>query len=138
MSGLYVLFIHMKHNFFGLSSKSRRDGISARIVVAALFLLTGLAHATQDEPLLTGKALAAERSKGNCLACHVIEEGVLPGNLGPPLVVMKARFPDREKLRKQIHDASLANPHSRMPPFGRHRILTAEEIELIMDYLYTL
>jgi sulfur-oxidizing protein SoxX len=128
----------MKHNFFGLPGRDWRDGISARIGVAALFLLTGLAQASQDETPLPGKALATERSKGNCLACHVIEEGVLPGNLGPPLVVMKVRFPDREELRKQIHDASLANKHSRMPPFGRHRILTAEEIELIMDYLYTL
>ena len=48
------------------------------------------------------------------------------------------RFPDRERLRRQIVDASLSNRHSRMPPFGRHQILTAEEIELIMDYLYTL
>ena len=128
----------MKHDFSGLLSWSWRGGILARIVVAALFLLTGLAHAAQDETPLPGKALATERSKGNCLACHVIQEGVLPGNLGPPLVVMKARFPDRAELRKQIHDASLAKPHSRMPPFGRHRILTAEEIELIMDYLYTL
>ena len=108
---------------------------------AALILLSLLAigtNALSDEALDQGKALATERSKGNCLACHVIADGVLPGNLGPPLVVMKARFPDRERLRLQIYDASLANPHSRMPPFGRHEILTAEEIELIMDYLYTL
>ncbi len=62
----------------------------------------------------------------------------MPGSLGPPLVEMKARFPDRENLRRHIYNASEFNPHSRMPPFGRHKILTADEIELIIDYLYTL
>lgn len=79
-----------------------------------------------------------ERSKGNCLACHSISDGQLPGNFGPPLIAMQARFPDREVLRMQIYDASQSNPLTRMPPFGHHRILTNEEIELIMDYLYTL
>ena len=111
------------------------QGITAAILFSLIVIAT---VAAADEPLVQGKALTTERSKGNCLACHIIEDGVLPGNLGPPLVAMAARFPEREMLRKQIHDASLANPHSRMPPFGRHRILTAGEIELIMDYLYTL
>lgn len=107
-------------------------------IVALLFLLAFATHALAGEPPSPGKVLATDRSKGNCITCHVIEDGVLPGNLGPPLVVMKARFPDRETLRKKIYDASSSNPHSRMPPFGRHRILTVQEIELIMDYLYTL
>ena len=94
--------------------------------------------ALSEDALEQGKSLATERGKGNCLACHSIEDGQLPGNLGPPLLAMKARFPERERLRLQIHDASSSNRHSRMPPFGRHQILTAEEIELIMDYLYTL
>ena len=34
-----------------------------------------------------------DRKKGNCLACHMIEDGELAGNNGPPLVAMKARFP---------------------------------------------
>ena len=128
----------MKENSSGLLKIGWHGGFTACATVILLFLFAMQTHASQDETPLPGKALVTERSKGNCLACHVVEEGVLPGNLGPPLVVMKARFPDREELRKQIHDASLANKHSRMPPFGRHRILTAEEIELIMDYLYTL
>ncbi len=94
--------------------------------------------ALSEDALEQGKNLATERGKGNCLACHSIEDGQLPGNLGPPLLAMKVRFPDRERLRRQIHDASSNNRHSRMPPFGRHQILTAEEIQLIMDYLYTL
>jgi sulfur-oxidizing protein SoxX len=85
-----------------------------------------------------GKKLAMERSKGNCLACHAFDDGPLPGNIGPPLVSMSERFPDREKLFRQIWDASERNPDSRMPPFGKHGILTDREIEQIVDYLYTL
>ena len=106
------------------------------IVLISLIVLAPLA--VSDDVLEQGKSLATERAKGNCLACHSIEDGQLPGNLGPPLLAMKLRFPDRERLRRQIYDASINNRHSRMPPFGRHQILTAEEIELIMDYLYTL
>jgi sulfur-oxidizing protein SoxX len=113
------------------------DVSSARVVVlSSLFAFATIASA--DEAPQAGKALVSERGKGNCLACHIVEDGVLPGSLGPPLIEMKLRFPDREKLRKQIYDASEFNRHSRMPPFGRHRILTTDEIELIIDYLYTL
>jgi hypothetical protein len=48
------------------------------------------------------------------------------------------RFPDREQLRCQIWDAGLTNADTVMPPFGKHQILTPDEIELIVDYLYTL
>jgi len=107
--------------------------------IIVMFSLIAMAPlAVSEDALERGKSLATERGKGNCLACHSIEDGQLPGNLGPPLLAMKARFPERERLRLQIHDASSSNRHSRMPPFGRHQILTAEEIELIMDYLYTL
>ena len=108
------------------------------LIIVALLSLGAITHAVADEAPMPGKILTTERSKGNCLACHMIEDGVLPGTLGPPLVLMKVRFPDRENLRRQIYDATLANKHSRMPPFGRHAILTEPEIELIIDYLYTL
>ena len=128
----------MRNKFNSLLNDQRLASVPM-IAVAILFSPVVIATVeAADEALEQGKALATERSKGNCLACHIIEDGVLPGNLGPPLVAMTARFPEREILREQIHDASLANPYSRMPPFGRHRILTAGEIELIMDYLYTL
>lgn len=79
-----------------------------------------------------------EKGKGNCLACHIVADGKLAGNIGPPLVGMKARFPDSESLYRQIWDATEKNPDSRMPPFGRHGILSSEEIHLIVEYLYTL
>jgi sulfur-oxidizing protein SoxX len=52
--------------------------------------------------------------------------------------MMTERFPDREALRRQLWDPAARNPNTVMPPFGKHRILTPEEIELIIDYLYTL
>ena len=114
--------------------------ISATMLAAILAL--PLAAPAADEPsaerIEKGKALTFARAKGNCLACHVIEGGELAGNYGPPLIMMKERYPDREALRARIWDATAMVPTTRMPPFGRHRILTEEEIDLIVDYLLTL
>lgn len=91
-----------------------------------------------------GWCVAVNRRKGNCLSCHVIvvnpwPEGFPPGgNIAPPLVAMKQRFPDREKLRAQIYDASAVVPGSRMPPFGKHRIISAAEIDAIVEFLLTI
>ncbi|MGD2137716.1 MAG: sulfur oxidation c-type cytochrome SoxX [Gammaproteobacteria bacterium] len=85
-----------------------------------------------------GKAVAFDRKKGNCLACHAIDDGTLPGNIGPPLVSMQLRYPDKEKLREQIWDATVKNPNTIMPPFGRHNMLSEEEIDWITEYIYTL
>lgn len=85
-----------------------------------------------------GKQVAEDRKKGNCLACHMMGDGALPGNIGPPLVAMQARFPDKAVLRAQIWDATKKNPNSMMPPFGRHKVLTEEEIDKVVEYVHTL
>ena len=85
-----------------------------------------------------GKALAFDRKKGNCLACHVMADGNLAGNIGPVLIAMQQRFPDKAVLRAQIWDSTVKNRGSVMPPFGRHRMLTDKEIDLITDYVHTL
>jgi sulfur-oxidizing protein SoxX len=85
-----------------------------------------------------GKEVAFDRKKGNCLACHVMDDGTLPGNIAPPLVAMSLRYPDKAKLRAQIWDATVANPNTIMPPFGRHQIITEEEIDEVVEYVYTL
>lgn len=84
-----------------------------------------------------GKELAFSRKKGNCLACHAIEGGDLPGNVAPPLVAIKARF-TKEKLRDQIWDATVANSETPMPPFGRHKILSSAEIDKIVEFVWGL
>lgn len=88
--------------------------------------------------LKQGEAIAFNRFKGNCLACHYVEGGDLTGNYGPPLIAMKIRYPDLDVLRSQIWDAAIKNPDTRMPPFGRNRILTEEEIDLVTEYIQSL
>lgn len=108
------------------------------LVFLAVLLASQQALASEADRVAEGKALAFDRAKGNCLACHGIEDGELPGTLGPPLLAMKLRFPDKSALQEQICDATIRNADSRMPPFCRHGILTEEEVDLIVDYLYTL
>lgn len=86
-----------------------------------------------------GKDIVFGRHIGNCLACHKIANGAVPGNIGPALIAMKVRFPNKKDLFDVIWD-----PRQKfgrgviMPPFGAHKILTKEQIEKVVDYLYTL
>lgn len=96
------------------------------------------ASAADEASAAKGKDVAWDRKKGNCLACHMMPGANLPGDIGPPLIAMKARFPDRKQLFNQIYDSTQKNPSTRMPPFGKHRILSNAEIDAIVDYLYTL
>lgn len=88
--------------------------------------------------MVEGCALSFSRRHGNCLGCHQIQGGTQPGNAGPPLIVMKARFPDRAVLRAQIWDATVKNPNSLMPPFGRHQALSEGQIDQITDFIHSL
>ena len=114
--------------------------LSSAAVIGALVLAPLPATAAEGASSIVekGKAVAFDRKKGNCLACHMMDDGTLPGNIGPPLVSMKLRFPDKAKLRAQIWDATVTNPNSIMIPFGRHKVLSEEEIDLIVEYVYTL
>jgi sulfur-oxidizing protein SoxX len=121
--------------------KSLKIITSASAVAAILgsfAVLPGVAVAAEPSVVEQGKQIAFDRKKGNCLACHQIEGGALPGNIGPPLVAMAQRFPDKAKLHAQIWDSNRNNPNSMMPPFGRHEILTESEIEKVVEYVYTL
>jgi sulfur-oxidizing protein SoxX len=89
-------------------------------------------------PVESGKAVAEDRKKGNCFACHAYEGASLAGNIGPPLVAMKARFPDKARLTAQLQDPEQFNKDTLMPPYGKHEILSAKEIEQIVEWLYTL
>ena len=85
-----------------------------------------------------GKEIAFDRKLGNCLACHTIKDGESPGNLAPPLLMMKERFPDKAKLRAQIWNPTVSNPLSMMPPFGLHKILSEDQIDKLTEFLYSL
>ena len=118
--------------------------LSASVVaVTALVGLSTTTHAADEskvseEDIAKGKELAFNRGKGNCLACHMMDDGEMAGNIGPPLIAMKARFPERETLHAQIYDPRTKNPNTIMIPYGPHGVLSAEEIDLITDYVHTL
>lgn len=89
----------------------------------------------------TGKDIAYNRAKGNCLACHGMPsqpDAESTGLYGPPLIAMSARFPDKARLRAQIWDATAINPNSSMVPFGKHKVLTEQEIDKVTDFIYSL
>ncbi len=101
---------------------------------AAAFAGPAAAQSTVAE----GQKLAFDRGKGNCLTCHVIKGGDLPGTIGPELTDIKSKYPDRNELVAILYDETKRNPLTVMPPFGRNRILTEKEINAIVDFLQTL
>lgn len=113
--------------------KKTISSISAVAALAALFIMPLEAGAKE----MTDEEVTFGRKLGNCLACHMIPGGNLPGNIGPPLLAMKARFPDKAVLRAQIWDPTVLNPNSIMPPFGKHQALTEKQIDQITDYIYS-
>ncbi|PJG50870.1 sulfur oxidation c-type cytochrome SoxX [Bradyrhizobium forestalis] len=110
----------------------------ALLVALALLAGTAMAPAGAQSTVAEGQKLAFDRGKGNCLTCHVIKGGDLPGTIGPELKDLKAKYPDRNELVAIIFDETKRNPQTMMPPFGRNRILTEQEINAIVDFLQTL
>jgi L-cysteine S-thiosulfotransferase len=106
--------------------------IAGAALGAVVLGLTPAAYASPAE----GQKLAFNRSKGNCITCHVIKGGTNMGNVGPQLNDMKKRF-SRADLVAIISDETKRNPLTVMPPFKRNLILTDKEIESIIDFLYT-
>jgi L-cysteine S-thiosulfotransferase len=102
---------------------------------AATLLAPGL---RAQSAAAAGQALAFDRAKGNCLACHTMKGGDVPSNVGPELSDMKMRFPDRSTLYAIIDDEEQRNPQTVMPAFGKNLILARQEINEIIDFLYTL
>jgi sulfur-oxidizing protein SoxX len=110
------------------------------ILLAGSAFLHSQALADDAVNVATGRQLAFEIAKGNCLACHQFpgDSGANTlANIGPPLVAIRARFPERAQLRSRLWDPTRTTPNTVMPPYGKHGILSSDEIELIIDYLYT-
>jgi sulfur-oxidizing protein SoxX len=108
----------------------------------ALALLIGMfasiSHARAQSAAAEGRKIAFDRGKGNCLTCHQIKGGDLPGTIGPALMDIKSKYPDRNDLVAIVTDETKRNPQTVMPPFGRNRILTEQEINAVVDFLQTL
>jgi sulfur-oxidizing protein SoxX len=122
-------------------------GSSSKLLLAVSTVLI-LAGGTTSKPAMSdnhmqsaveeGKTIAEDRKKGNCFACHDYEGAVQAGTVGPKLINMKARYPTKEGLRDQIWDATKKNPNTIMPPFGRHEILSNDELDKLVEFIYSL
>jgi len=111
--------------------------LALRAAAAALVVMATSPADAQSGPA-DGQKLAFDRGKGNCLTCHEIRGGDLPGTIGPKLENIKSKYPDRADLVAILTDETKRNPQTVMPPFGRNRILTEQEINAIVDFLQTL
>ena len=112
--------------------------LSGNVLAQATATPSGAAAPKKEE---TGKDIAFDRSKGNCLSCHAMPtqpDAVSAGQYGPPLIAMSARFPDKARMRAQIWDATTFNAASSMIPFGKHGVLTEAEIDKVADFVYGL
>ena len=109
--------------------------LAPALVIAAVLAST---PARAQSAAADGQKLAFDRGKGNCLTCHEIKGGDLAGSIGPELKDIKSKYPDRKDLVAILTDETQRNPQTVMPPFGRNRILTEQEINAIVDFLQTL
>lgn len=113
---------------------------SVLAIVLGIFSGLPLKARADEEPSAVdqGKSIAFNRKKGNCLACHKMKGGKLEGNIGPELINVKARYPDKATLRAQIWDATVNNPNTMMPPFGKHKILSEKELDKVVEFIQSL
>ncbi len=111
---------------------------SAGVLLAGQLALVPVASAAGPSMVEEGKNIAFTRKKGNCLACHIMAGGKAAGNIAPPLGAMQSRFKSKAELKAQIADATVKNPETSMPPFGRHKILSDTEIDKVVDFVWSL
>ena len=100
--------------------------------------------------LIRGKKIFSSR-KVNCLSCHKAPlDEKFQGNLGPSLVGVGSIY-EKNELRLRVINAKIINPNSIMPSyfvkinnprtpeiFFNKTILSAQEVEDIVEYLYSL
>jgi sulfur-oxidizing protein SoxX len=120
------------------TSKARPFLIPALALVSLAGVALFASPAVAQSAVAEGQALAFDRGKGNCLTCHDIKGGDLPGTIGPALKDIKSKYPDRNDLVAIVNDETKRNPQTVMPPFGRNHILTDQEISAVVDFLQTL
>jgi L-cysteine S-thiosulfotransferase len=106
----------------------RQTGLVAALLIAAMTPAMRAAFAAPSE--------AQKLVDSNCQQCHEIKGIADFGNVGPSLLDVKSRFPDRKDVVAIVNDETKRNPQTVMPPFGRNLILTKQEIDTIVDYLY--
>jgi len=81
---------------------------------------------------------SSAKGTGNCSACHAIpaDPSIVAGDIAPPIIGMKGRFKDIDALKAAIADQKKFSPDTIMPPFGRNKLLTPEQIDVLAQYIY--
>jgi L-cysteine S-thiosulfotransferase len=87
-------------------------------------------------PASAAPSAAQKLLNEHCQQCHQIKGITDYGNVGPSLLGLKARYPDRKDVVAIVADETKRNPLTVMPPFKRNLILTDKQIAVIVDYLY--
>lgn len=113
-------------------------------VLRLLAIAGALASATaaaQPAPVPDGRAIFVRPDKGHCIACHRLPDGTGPAtkaDIGPPLDGARLKGWDRARLRALLEDPSRMYPDTVKPPYGRHHILEAAEIDRLVEFLRAL
>ena len=113
------------------------SSIKPALILALLIGAAFAGPARAQSAVAEGQKLAFDRGKGNCLTCHTIKGGEFPGTIGPELKDIKSKY-KRDELIAIVNDETTRNPQTVMPPFGRNRILSEQEISAVVDFLQTL
>ena len=71
-----------------LTKSAMLPALALALVIGAFVSTAGSAQA--QSAAAEGQKLAFDRSKGNCLTCHAIKGGTLPGSIGPELIDIKS------------------------------------------------
>lgn len=82
-----------------------------------------------------GKALANERSKGNCVACHLMQGAEQPGSRGPDLSTYGSWQRSDAETYALVYDMRWRNPDTVMPPIGTNQILNDQELRDVVAFL---
>jgi len=69
----------------------------AKFALAAAVLALSAPLAQAQSGAAEGQKIAYDRGKGNCLTCHDIKGGDLPGTIGPQLKDLKTKY-NRDEL----------------------------------------
>jgi sulfur-oxidizing protein SoxX len=110
----------------------------ARILAALAALAIAPAVQAQKDQALQ---IFVRPDKGHCVACHQVAGDAGPAtrsNVGPVLSGARMRELGAAALRDLLQDPMRRNPDTVMPPYGKHHILDAREIDLVTEYLLAL
>jgi sulfur-oxidizing protein SoxX len=124
----------------GVMDTARTKGHLLWAGAAIFFMIAAIPAWAHAGDVKKGRKVVITKKLGNCIACHHLPNVESPGNIGPNLVEIMQDYTvaDREDVAQWIRDARKFNPHTIMPPFGTNKILTPQQIDDAVAYLYSL